>query len=121
METYFFDSHGNLWMTCDASTDGAEAFGPTGAAVQIDVETRNGETPWSAASRLGLVVRDDWDTLADGGLLSGTGEDPCCRFNAAAAWVVDDGWDCAKGGHRFFGPEDTHCHECGDWTGAADA
>ena len=39
METYFFDNSGNLWMTCDPSTEGAEAFGPTGAAVQLDDAT----------------------------------------------------------------------------------
>ena len=35
METYFFDTNGNLWMTCSMDVDGAEAFGPSGAAVQI--------------------------------------------------------------------------------------
>ena len=67
MGTYFFDSHGNLWMTCNASVDGAEAFGPAGTARKVDVETGNGETPWSAAKRLGLVVEGEWDTLVDGG------------------------------------------------------
>ena len=121
METYFFDTHGNLWMTCTADTDGAEAFGPSGAAVQIDVAHKADETPWSEATRLGLVIRGEWDTLVDGALSAGNGEDPCCTFNPEAAMAEDDagpGWDCANGGHRFFGPEDTHCGECGDWTGA---
>ena len=123
METYFFDTNGNLWMTCSMDVDGAEAFGPSGAAVHIDVAHKADETPWSEATRLGLVIRGEWDTLVDGGLNAGNGEDPCCTFNAAAAMSEDDasaGWDCAKGGHRFFSAEDEHCHECGDWTGAVE-
>lgn len=118
--TYFFDSHGGLHMTCDASEPGAAAFGPSGASVQIDVDTPRGESPWETATRLGLVVSGEWDTLIDGAILAGTGEEPACQFNGAAA-RAEDQWDCAKGGHRFFSPEDTHCHECGDWVGAANA
>lgn len=123
METYFFDTHGNLWMACSVDTDGAEAFGPSGVAVQIDVAHKAGETPWSEATRLGLVIRGEWDTLIDGGLNAGNGEDPRCTFNSAAADSGEDasaGWDCAKGGHRFFGPGDEHCGECGEWQGTAD-
>ena len=90
METYFFDSHGNLWMTCEPDADGAVAFGPTGAAVQIDAVTVSGETPWSTAKRLGLVVHGEdggFDTLVDGGLNAGDGEDPACTFNGAAGMV----------------------------------
>ena len=87
METYFFDTHGNLWMTCEIDLDGAVPFGPSGAAVQIDVETRQGETPWSAAMRMGLVIRGEWDTLLNGALNAGTGEDPCCAFNPAAVFA----------------------------------
>ena len=122
METYFFDSHGNLWMTCSADMDGAVAFGPSGAAIQIDVATRAGESPWSAAHRLGLVIPGEWDVLVDGGLNAGTGEDPCCTFNPAAAQADDEsrGWDCGLGGCRYFGPEAGQCPECGEFYGAVE-
>lgn len=96
METYFFDTNGNLWMACSPDIDGAEAFGPSGASIQIDVLTEPGETPWSAAKRLGLVIDggdDAFDVLVDGGLNAGNGEDPCCTFNAAAKASAQDTHD----------------------------
>ena len=62
---YFFDSWGNLWATCAASDDGAEAFGPCGTALRIDpatvglVVTNENATAWAAAQALGLVVRGE--------------------------------------------------------------
>lgn len=89
METYFFDSHGDLWMTSSPDADGSENFGPTGSAVQIDVITRSGETPWATAKRLGLVVDGmdgEFDTLVEGGLTAGNGEEPACTFNSRPGW-----------------------------------
>lgn len=58
-------SWGNLWATCAASDDGAEAFGPCGTALRIDpatvglVVTNENATAWAAAQALGLVVRGE--------------------------------------------------------------
>ena len=35
---FFFDSHGGLWATCSADTDGAVAFGPTGIARYVSTD-----------------------------------------------------------------------------------
>lgn len=64
MALYFYDSHGNMWVTCHANEEGAEAFGPRGTAKRH----REGLS-WSVAVALGLVTRDDsdqgegWDTF----------------------------------------------------------
>ena len=67
METYFFDTNGNLWMTCSMDVDGAEAFGPSGAAVHIDVahkadETRGPRRLGSGSSSAGSGTR--WSMAA---------------------------------------------------------
>lgn len=68
--TYFFDTNGDLWATCDADEYGADAFGPTGCARRIYVQTNPGMTPWSEAECMGVLVRaehgDEFDTLRFG-------------------------------------------------------
>ena len=71
----FFDSHGNLHITCDASDHGAGAFGPTGISRQATAEEvaalgLDPDSPWRSAVDAGRVQHADpedcttWDVLS---------------------------------------------------------
>jgi len=66
---FFFDSSGNLWVTCDADHNAAEAFGPRGCArpataAEVGIEPLqwadggelHEESAWAAAARTGRLV-----------------------------------------------------------------
>jgi hypothetical protein len=64
---YFFDSHGGLWVVCDAEHPEAQAFGPRGCARPVDAGPlcKPEETALSAARRFSLVETcGEWDALA---------------------------------------------------------
>lgn len=69
---FFFDSWGGLWQTCSPQFESAEAFGPVGSAARVEPEDAclyplEGETTYTAARRLGAIVRDsdsDWEWLS---------------------------------------------------------
>jgi hypothetical protein len=49
----FFDSHGSPWATCNPNHKGAEAFGPTGAAIPAPGPNFN------EAESIGLIDRGE--------------------------------------------------------------
>ena len=77
--TYFFDSHGGLWVSCESDHAKACAFGPTGMArpitlVEIGLVITTGPysvppppVPYVVLSKLGLVKEpaegEEWATV----------------------------------------------------------
>jgi hypothetical protein len=70
---FFFDSWGDLHVTCSSSDPSAAAFGPTGVSrraspQEVGLEVMEGESAYTAALRLGRVVEPDeeggWAILA---------------------------------------------------------
>jgi len=64
----FFDAWGNWWLACNPETPGAQAFGPTGAAIELSsAGIPRGLTAWELARRAGTLVRSEdefgFDTL----------------------------------------------------------
>ena len=65
---FFFDSHGGLWVTCEANHHAAVAFGPSGVARPATLEEAGirlpGATAYSAAMAERRVVSgEDWEVL----------------------------------------------------------
>lgn len=61
---YFFDRWGGLHAQCDGDDPDAGAFGPSGISrpaspAEIGLALKDGETPWAAADRLGLIEADE--------------------------------------------------------------
>jgi hypothetical protein len=69
---YFFDSHGALWATCEATHPDAVAFGPTGVARECN------------PSEIGL--------RGECGTLSGSGTAFARASKLALTTELEDGW-----------------------------
>ena len=73
MTMYFFDTHGGLWVTCEADHPEAEAFGPSAGSRKADpaeaqLPIKDGETAAAAAQRQhrfsAARKKDQWDVLS---------------------------------------------------------
>jgi hypothetical protein len=65
---FFFDSCGDLHVTCDAGQPAAAAFGPRGISrpaspEEVGLVVVAGETPYTAASRVGRVIDPEDDEV----------------------------------------------------------
>jgi len=83
MKVYFFDSHGDLWVTCGADDPDAQAFGPAGTAKEFHVHSECYDSPWECARAYGILNESgcgDFDTVDEHNVLAGDGEDPIATF-----------------------------------------
>lgn len=100
MDVYFFDSHGELWVTCDPNDADACASWPRRAARRIVVDVPDGTTPWAIAAAMGIVRPGDaefyeFDTVDAGNIIAGDWEtDPITRFVNDRGQVYRDGRLC---------------------------